>query len=409
MSAGNSVGPGSKHLAAGPALGYVYQFQVALLQLVPHALRNNEASVQVEVLDDVSLEFPGGVSPKVIQVHQEAGSRPLTDRNPKVWKTLGIWSREQRDLVDDQRREMTLFSTQVAEGGSGVSHLTCNDHEPLLAEKLLTAIAADPNGAKTTADDRAAFHALGEGGRIELLERVLVVDGAAPPVDMQQALVEALMPTHDAGFVDSMAKVIEGWWWRKLPVALKEGAAIHSLELRSQIDEARRMHSHGALPILQSLSQFDPSELPNEQNDGSYAFLGCLEEISASERRRHRAVNQYRMAFAHRSRWAREGLLGPQEIDRYDDDLVGQWAVGSDQMLRHIDPETDSEAKATAGHNLWDEMERGMFRPIRPGTPDDFIQCGSFHQLANLERVAWHPDSASRIHSHLDEETEKGQ
>jgi hypothetical protein len=31
---------------------------------------------------------------------------------------------------------------------------------------------------------------------------------------------------------------------------------------------------------------------------------------------------------------------------------------------------------------------------LRPETPDGFIQRGSLHQLANDERLAWHPYAA---------------
>jgi hypothetical protein len=398
VSAADSKGSGSTHLAPGPALGYAYQFQVALLELLPHALSHSDATVQLEVLDDVSLDFQEGAPPKVIQVHQEAGTRRLTDRSAKVWKTLGIWSREQKDLPDGQSREMSLFSTQTTQEGSGVAHLTQGKYEPRTAAELLEAVASDPNGAEGTADDRAAFLDLDQPTRLDLLSRVTVIDGATSPVDVHKALVEALLPTHETKFVDSMAKIIEGWWWRKLPTALNDGTPIHAEELRSQIDEARRMHSDSALPILKSLNEFDASELPDGSQDGSYSFLECLAEVSASEQRQHRAVSDYRLAFAHRSRWTRSGLLGFQEIDRYDDNLIGQWSTGCDQMLRHLAPDANGGAKATAGHDLWDDMERGIFRPIRPETTDEFIQRGSFHQLANQERLSWHPDSAGPIY-----------
>jgi hypothetical protein len=397
VSAEDSAGFDSTHLAAGPALGYVYQLQVALLELIPHALTNSDVAVQLEVLDDVSFEYPGA-PPKVVQVHQEAGNRSLTDRSAKLWKTIGIWSREQKRLPRGERREMTLFSTQPVQESSGLACLTREKSDPKEAVSKLEAVAADEAGAKGTADDRASFLDLDQPSRLDLLSRVTVVDEATSPTDMHQAVIDALMPTHEARFIDSMAKVIEGWWWRKMPAALKNKTPIHAAELGAQIDEARRMHSDAALPILQSLKEFDASELPDEHEDGSYFFLTRLAEIRADEQRRHRAVNHYRMAFAHRSRWARGGLLGPAEIERYDDNLVDQWVPRCNRMLRHLPPDADDSTKSGAGHDLWDEMEEGIFRPIRSGTTDEFIQKGSIHQLANQERVSWHPDSAGTVY-----------
>lgn len=389
------------HLAPGPALGYVYQFQVALLKLVPYAMRHEEAYVQLEVLDDVSLGFSDNKPPQIVQVHSEAADRPLTDKNPKVWKTLGIWSREFAH-GDMGKSELVLFSTQTAAEGSGVSLLRDNGRQPDQAATHLEEVATDAGGADTTAPDRSSFLELNEAQRRSLLARVVVVDSATSPLDMHHELVDVLMPTHEAQFVEDMAKAVEGWWWGRLPSALQDGTAIGSEELRAQIDSARRRLSDASLPLVRSLEDLEEQDLPEgDQEDDQ--FLACLDEIRASLQRRQIAVNDYRLAFAHRSRWTREGLVGLEEIGLYEDRLVGHWAIGCDGMLRHLDEEPDDDTKASAGHDLWDEMEAGGFPPIRAETVEPFIQKGSFHQLANDERVSWHPDAAGPIYNEMDQ------
>jgi hypothetical protein len=46
-----------EHSAAGPALGYVYQFQAALLELIPFALAGRDVEATLEVFDDVAFDF----------------------------------------------------------------------------------------------------------------------------------------------------------------------------------------------------------------------------------------------------------------------------------------------------------------------------------------------------------------
>ena len=391
------------HLAAGPALGYVYQFQVALLELVPHALSDADVNVSLEVFDDVSFDFDAGPARSVFQVHHSLVSeRELLDTSTKVWRTLAIWAREWGRLEPGESRVMTLLSTQNARAGTGLAALTHESRNLKLALSTLVTVAEDPDGADGTADDRAAFLALSEIERHEMLRNVMVIDGAPSAVDMHECLKELLAPTHELRYIASMADAVEGWWWPRVAVALTSGGTVHAADLRAAIDDARRSLSSTALPILR-LEDFSGDDLPS-LDPADARFLRCLHAIAASAVRRSRAVDDYRRAFAHRSRWARRGLLGPSEYERYENDLLAQWVIACDRMLRALSENADADARATAGHDLWDTMEADVRQPLRPDTADSFIQRGSLHQLAEDERLAWHPDSAGELHRALNEE-----
>jgi hypothetical protein len=392
----------SSHLAAGPALGYIYQFQVALLQLVPHALTNADVKVSLEVFDDVAFDFNAGPARSVFQVHHSlTNERELLDTSAKLWRTLAIWATEWKRLEPGESRVMTLLSTQRARAGTGLAALTLDnrDHEHALA--TLVAVAEDPDGPNGTAKDRATFLALGELEQREMLRSVTVIDGAPPAVDMHQRFQALLAPTHESRYVASMADAVEGWWWPRVALALTSGGSVDAADLRAAIDDARRSLSSTALPILR-LEDFSAAELPS-LDPAEAKFLQCLHAIAASAVRRRRAVDDYQRAFAHRSRWARRGLLGPREYERYEDDLHGQWVIACDRMLRALSEDANANARA-AGHDLWDTMEADVRQPLRPDTPDGFIQRGSLHQLAEDERLAWHPDAAGELHRALNQE-----
>ena len=389
------------HLAAGPALGYVYQFQVALLELVPFALASDDAEVSLEVFDDIAFDFGADRPPRsVFQIHHSlVAERELLDTSAKLWKTLAIWAGEWGRLEPGESRVMTLLSTQQVRPGTGLAALTeqHRDSEDALAKLL--AVANDPAGAPGTAKDRAAFLALPEGERREMVGNIRMVDGAPQAVDMHERLKQALAPTHEQRYIASMADVVEGWWWPRVATALTTGGRVHAEDLRAAIDDARRSLSNTALPILR-LEDFSAGELP-PVDTADARFLQCLHAIAASAVRRRLAVDDYRRAFAHRSRWARRGLLGPSEYERYEDDLLSQWAIACDRMLRALSERADATARARAGHDLWDTMEADIRRPLRPDTVDSFIQRGSLHQLAEDKRLAWHPDAAGKVYSAL--------
>jgi hypothetical protein len=162
------------------------------------------------------------------------------------------------------------------------------------------------------------------------------------------------------------------------------------------------MHSSNALPVL-PLDSFGGEDLPNLDADLA-RFVKCLVSIAASEVRKEQAFHDYRLSFAHRSRWARRGLLGTGEISRYEANLSGDWLISAERMLRTLPGLDDENQKAATGHDLWDELEQAALPPIRRDTTDSFIQRGSFHQLAEDGRVAWHPDEVQAIHDEIEKQ-----
>ena len=393
---------GSSHLAPGQALGYIYQFQVALLELVPHALADADVTVSLEVFDDVSFDFGAGPARSVFQVHHSLSSqRELNDTSAKLWKTLAIWTSEWEHLEPGESRVMTLITTQRARTGTGLAALTADNFEVEQALTALVAVASDPKGASGTAKDRATFLSLAEAERRQMLSNVRMVDGAPAAVDTHERLEQLLASTHERRYIETMADSVEGWWWPRVASALTSGNSVHAADLRAAIDDARRSLSNTSLPILR-LEDFSASELPSF-DPAEPLFLHRLREIAASAVRRKQAVDDYRRTFAHRSRWARRGLLGPSEYERYEDDLHAQWVIACDRMVRALSEDADASARAAAGHDLWDTMEADVRQPLRPNTTDAFIQRGSLHQLAEDERLAWHPDSAGELHRALSE------
>lgn len=388
------------HLAAGPALGYIFQCQIALLEIVPSALTNDDVAVTLEVFDDVAFHYDDGPPRAVMQVHHSVvGERELIDTSAKLWRTLGIWAGEWRQLEAGESRVMTLLSTQRARSGTGLAALTDVARDDDFALATLVTIAEDPRGAAGTEPGRGAFLALGEAERSAMLRNVRVIDGAPSAVDFRDRLEALLSPSHEARFIPSMADGVEGRWWPRVVAALESGGQIRADDVRADIDEVRRSLSQTALPILR-LEDFAAGELP-AADLGAALFLRCLHAIAASPVRLVLAVDDYRRAFAHRSRWARRGLLGPGEYERYEAELFAQWVLACDRMLRGLESGADEKTRASAGHDLWDGLEVDVRKPLRVDTPDGFIQRGSLHQLAEDERLAWHPDAAGPIHSAL--------
>jgi C-terminal domain 7 of the ABC-three component (ABC-3C) systems len=388
MTQGRPHSPGDHH-AAGPALGYVFQFEYAMLLLLPRALADEDAAVSVEVYDDVAFHRAAGPPKEVVQVHHSVNStRDLLDTSHKTWRTLAIWAGEYTALEADEAREMTLLTTQRARAGSALEALTTRARNLDHAMETLVAIAEDPAGAEGTAADRATFDALGSDTQRALLSRITVVDGAPPAVAVRTQVERLLKGSHESRFVPSLADSVEGWWWPRVVRALHDSQPIHAAEMRAVVDEGRRALSNRALPI-RALSAFDDDDLPVVEHD-SAAFVACLRAIDASDALVGQAVDDFLQASAHRSYWMRRLLIGPEELGRYDGALLTEWDMRCDRTLEALREQSDAAARKKAGRDLYHELQLDVHAPLRPEVPDRFVQRGSFGTPTPYSRSAMH-------------------
>ncbi|MGB0092423.1 MAG: ABC-three component system protein [Solirubrobacteraceae bacterium] len=382
------------HTAAPSALGYIYQCQVALIGSLPHALAGREVLTTIEVFDDVAFEFGDGTPREVLQVkHHQRSARDLIDTSADLWRTLGIWSDEWRGGVDDGQ-VMTLMTTQTCRAGSAVEALTDRARDDTTALMRLREIATDPESARGTKADRDRFMKLEPTEQEAFVRRVRVADAQIDAAAIDEALRTLLMPTHEERFVDSMRDGVQGWWIRRIVAHLQDGAPISVEELRAAVDDVRRQLSDQSLPVLEE-EDFDASELP-DLNPERLRFVLQLRLIRASNPRIDQAIVNYRRAFAHRSRWTRRGLLGPVELDGYERRLCEEWEIRRDRIRRRLTADPKDDELRSAGHDLWDEMEVDANVPLRQ-LPEVFVQRGSLHQLADAERIGWHPDFVDRL------------
>lgn len=381
------------HAAKDSLLGYLYQCRFALLQSLKEAKVHAANSVSIERFDDVAFE-KGDIPLELVQTKHHGKPAETGDNSVDVWKTLNIWS--QRAALDPSAVSETRFvlvTTATAVSGSALSALrTSEDRKPTEALALLEK-AAKTSRNKTTQKGRDAFLNLDAPTRKLLVHNIWVFDQSPKIEDTRAQIEDILFYAAPSDQVKNFVNYVEGWWFSRVIAALSGSSseAIPLNTIEQKITEIRESFQSGNLPLDEAIDAMPPA--PNLPGDGR-TFVRQMRFVDASERHVASAAHDFYRAFEQRSRWVRESLLLDGEADRYDRALLDAWQR---KFITTCDDSREGcgETKKRAGRDLlnWACSHPKPFR----NRDELWLSAGSFHMLADGERLGWHPEYTSLL------------
>lgn len=392
------TGP-AKYSATPSLQGYLYQCRYAFLLMLKRIRTLPTAHLAVEKFDDVSFES-GGKPTDLVQTKFHGTPGNLTDASEDWWKTLNIWCEGVRDkhfLLPGVT--FSLITTQTAPVGSAaeVLRVASSTRNPARADDLLL------NVAKTSTNARLAkafevFKKLPKAKRLELLGEVSIFDAACSVGDLDKPLLEELRfvapRDHEKSFLDH----IEGWWLRRLITHLEMAGqpAIRGGEVQEAIERMRDSFADDNLPIQSPLP--DPPQVPDPAND-SRKFVQCLRRLGLTDLRLRKSILDFYRASVHRDRWVSDTLVNFEEIEDYDDRLLGEWDRICDSLIDELG--TTGINRSALGKKLFFRLDEDAARYpvffIRPKCTEPAISRGSLHKLADSGKLGWHPDEVTAL------------
>lgn len=387
------------------ASGYLYQFQSALLLLLDST---EESSVSLEVLDDVSIERDG-VPKDLIQLKlHKVREANLTDSSPDLWKTIRIWAEHLlAGRISLPEARLFLITTAVAQDGSIAKCLRREavDRESVQSKLVEIAINSENNALKPAFN---AFLALDSESRQDLINAIVVIDGAPGINDVRKAVRARLGLGIRAEHIDKVHQRIDGWWLEKVVAQLGDGAfPISRLEVVRKIADIADEYKSDSLPI--EFRDAIPAAGISPGTD-ERLFVRQLREIGVSTKRLEKAILDYYRATEQRSKWIREDLIVDSELISYERCLIDEWERFSIACYEGL-AETqkgDQKELERCGKKVFDHFDLAADIRIRPRVTAQYIMRGSFHILANNlpPQVYWCPNFLDKIKS-LIEKAEK--
>jgi hypothetical protein len=181
----------SAHGAAPAALGYLYQIQLALLELVRRGKAEPSLAVSLEVFDDVAFEVGGDPVEMLQSKHSISSVKSLANTSTDLWTTLRAWMDLVEEGTDPATVVFSLVTTATAGPDDAAAKLRANDRHPADARRSLEDIARSSK-SKTNEPAYRQFLALGTDRQLVLLNSVVVLDAAPAFDDLRAHLLQEL-------------------------------------------------------------------------------------------------------------------------------------------------------------------------------------------------------------------------
>lgn len=381
--------------AESSLLGYLYQLRLALLLTI----QRDDEKVFIESLDDVALANADGKLELVQAKLHVKRSGSLSDRSPDLWKTIRVWSTlVHNGTVDLDQTAFRLVTSSVAPSGSAGEALRSAVSETRDEARALTLLgaAATETGNAANLPAYKAFNGLTSEQKARLLGKIEVLDAAESIMDLKERILKLVELAARAGHLDAFFQRVEGWWFNRVILALTDASSqpILKRDLRAQLDDLRDSFRQDALPIdFLDLQAPLEKDLPADER----TFIEQLRLVAISNPRIRSAIEDYYRAYAQRSRWLRDGLVLPGDLEGYQRRLVDEWKRRYDTMVEDLGDGATEDQKTRDGRALYGWCEQQAHIPIRPNCTEKFVMRGSYQLLANDLKVGWHAEFLARL------------
>jgi hypothetical protein len=259
--------------------------------------------------------------------------------------------------------------------------------------------ALEASQSKEIAKVRADLADLSAEEASDFYSRITIFPNT-PRIDDIPELINRRLITVRRESRQDLFERLEGWWLNQIIEMLtgKREEPIKVQEVTDKLAVLADEYKIDNLPI--TFSDSVPEDGVDAHGDPR-RFVEQLRALNLSAERIRFAIIDYYRAFEQRSSWARANLLVSDEIEKYEDKLVDEWARYRELVCENITDGSGEEACIQAGRELykWAEQSTGQLR-IRERVAEPYVIRGTFHILANgspRPRVHWHPRFLKRL------------
>ena len=386
------------HDASASALGYLYQVDWALLEILRSGPDRPDQALMLEKLDDVSWQV-GDDPEALLQLKDHgAGAPAIGDMSDDVWRTIGVWIDDAK-FIDDEGPTFWLISTGRFQPGSALSLLRTDARDERSAKSQLDT-AAEVSAAKATAKRRKQWLALSDAERVSLIGRITAVDAEVRITAISDEIRRVLYFIAPAD--DSRWQIFEErlfGWWHAVAVDMLSGfrGPITALQVRSFIERLRDEFSADNLPTSVVLGPEERAAAVSNHKDR--VFVHQLGWVRVHPRQIELAILDFHRAVVQTTDWADRSLIEMSEFDSFKTNLADEWEQAYYAMLAEVPDDASEDVKSALGRELFNKLRDAVGPSIRRSYSEPFYRRGVQYELADEAACGWHPDFGELVKS----------
>jgi hypothetical protein len=376
------------HSAAASVLGYLHQTRWGLLELLRARTTDPGRSLTLEMHDDVAWEEDGAPAELKQLKLQVSALRKLTDASDDLWRTLRVWMDNGRP-GDPYGPILTLVTNSSAGAGSAAALLRDTGRDVTTALARLESTASDST-SKETRVAREQFLRLTPTERAAFVGRIYVADQSADIDGVNQEVTERLRPGAPVEQFDTYLDQVWAWWARTSIAMLKgEKGPVPVEEMLTALERIRDQFTRDNLPLLVDVDEVDVGAVLLLHEGRPYVHQ--LKILDVLPRQLQKAILDYQQAYLQDTRWLDVHLVDYDELAKFSRRLVDEWERAFDHMCSELPDGASEDDKRKAGRNLLHTLGESTLS-IRARFQDPFHARGKRHELADLQKIGWHPD-----------------
>ncbi len=347
-------------------------------------------TVSLEVFEDVGTENAKGEK-RAVQTKSVSRGNPIADRSIEFWKTCANWAAAvENGTLEPSTTIFELYLSRPRDGRIARSFNDAKTEED--ARSAISRARRELWGSPPDFDKRASlpaplrirtkkFFESGEGG-LEIVQRFQLAFGSGDPIqDVKEQLKTKLVPSE---LLETVLTQALGWVKRRTDSLINAGEPAFVKFDEFHADLTTFITKCATRRILTSVAG-----APGQQSleaEMLRTYVRQLELIECEDEEKVHAVSAYLRAAVDRTGWSKAGLIHESSLDEFEQALETVWR---------------NTKRRCALTRTADPVKQGMFvyngciahrRTLEGLEVPDYFTPGSFHSLADDERIGWHPD-----------------
>jgi hypothetical protein len=370
--------------------GYSLQ-AIRFLQLLLE--RPSGTVVTLEVFEDVGASHPGG--DLASQVKSALVKNPITDRAVDLWKTFGNWT-EAATLGHISARS-TIFEIYLARPRNGriasAFHSASSEREAETAIQNAKRVLLGNKINKASLPAELKTHvnrvfSCDPDTLTQIVRNFRITAATQDPISDLRPIVGAKWVRPES--VDLVIQHAHGWLKERLDslLQLRRLAAVSvdefNEEMRKFIPRCDFLHFVADMAGRPTVGQVEAERVRT--------YVRQLDLIDFQDEDTLEAINSYLRACVMRTKLSERGLVHEDSFEEYEEALLSYWRNKKRQNTLTNPAHTGAQLGQLLLSDCCLHLQKlqGLEMP-------SYFTPGSYHALADVETIGWHPDYKSLL------------